>query len=300
MNLATLSNHNRINEILDPVRTTFNNYELLVQRDTALFKVYHGLMIGAVYCSDDSNVTVALSVDVVERLRTLSQVHPKIVGPRLLGSLWYHGRLLASFDRLKEAANWLESHGNKYSELVTADVEIGQWYIHLLLNLAEVLKDQGDLDRAKAILRRAAETGRSFSGAVNYNTAFLMCVAVSHEAGIENCLGDNTSALKLCKQSLSSARSNLRNTSIALFQLQHSKLLTADEEHGEALLEARESGNIITNASTTSCSRSINISPFGHPSFYEPGHHVLQMKRTLLKHLKLQNKVRKKPSESKG
>ncbi|KAF9521504.1 hypothetical protein CPB83DRAFT_841213 [Crepidotus variabilis] len=133
------------------------------------------------------DVAVPVSWERVERLRGLAQVHPEVVGMAFLERSEYHGHLLAHFDRLKEAVNWLERLGANYHDLASTNVEIGEWYISLRIDLAGILKDQGDMKQAIMVLTRAAESGRTQLDI----DPFLTYIAKSEEADIVGCLGDS-------------------------------------------------------------------------------------------------------------
>ncbi|KAF9531811.1 hypothetical protein CPB83DRAFT_848800 [Crepidotus variabilis] len=195
--------------------------------------------------SDDPSVAIPLSSEMIERLRRLAQSYPKTVGTALLDRSMYHGQLLSKFGRLKDAVDWLEGLGAKYHGLASTDAEIGQWYIELLLDLAHMLKDQGAMEKARVVLRRATETG-----SMHPNIGLVLsCVAKSHEADIVACLGDSSPALNLSTDCLSLALQfyPLHDINIALLQHQHSQLVAVNEIYEEALSNAKDSATIMLN-----------------------------------------------------
>ncbi|KAF9531795.1 hypothetical protein CPB83DRAFT_848753 [Crepidotus variabilis] len=233
------SDFNKIHQILDRVRSTFDYYDSLVRQDTSLFEVYYDIMDHVLDQADDPNIALSVSLDMVGRLRGLAQVHPEVVGTELLQQSLYHGRLLYGFERLEEAADWFRSLGDKYHDLATTDTQIGKWYINIPISLAEVLKDQGEIEQARVVLKRAVETTRDCpDNDDDADFTFLVSLAMSYEADIARYLGDTTLALKLNTEYSSYA--GTEDVSLLILHLQRSKLLTINGIHEEARVVAEE------------------------------------------------------------
>ncbi|KAF9531802.1 hypothetical protein CPB83DRAFT_87453 [Crepidotus variabilis] len=245
ISLLVSSNPTETHQVFDRVTTTLNLYDSLVRHDTTLYEAYDTIMDFLVCCSDNPSVAIPVSSEIVERLRGLAQVHPEIVGMALLEQLEYHGHLLSKFGHLKKAADWMEGLGTDYHDPAAIDAEICEWYTSLLISLADILKDRGDIEQARMVLKRAAETGRTHL----HISPFLAFIAKSHEVDIVACSGDKVSALKLSAECLSFALQTYPSHSIklAFFQHQHSQFLAVNEKYEDALSVARNSAITMTN-----------------------------------------------------
>ncbi|KAF9525173.1 hypothetical protein CPB83DRAFT_860126 [Crepidotus variabilis] len=236
--------------ITNAVKTTFDQYEALVQQDINHLNRYHGLMIEIVSRLRNPDITVSTSLDVVERLRRLSQEHPDHdnVNSLLLNRMLYHGLILNRHNRLAEAITWMENLGEDYQHLADTDVATCRWYINVHIHLALLLKDRGDMKGLTTALGKAIKAGEDLNLRwVDGVSAFFITASLAYFAEAGELKGTEALALENSTLCLSISKSNtlLHGTSVGLVQLHHSRRLTTNQRYEEALATAREATTAI-------------------------------------------------------